>query len=313
MNMPAESMAITSLLDFAGEAISPKTAQQGVKAVLEKHNLDWEVMQEPVYSELGQIQNTFANYRSDNKQFLGLVSSRYQILNNYEAFQFIDELDNFTFDRAGYSSNGSQVFIVGKTLESFEIDTNDRVVEYLTFIHGHDGSHGIKLIISPIRTFCTNQLNLLLARNSFSYSITHIGDLKDKLEKARLAITSGSEYMNEVKNILNSLRDQKLENFNILAFAKELIYRVNGKQATTIRQKNKITEISTKIADLYNNKDDNQNYKGTKLGVLNAVSDYISHVRPQSTNKEGTYTKVFLNNIAGNKFLNTAYHMLLAV
>ena len=312
MNMnPSNANNSAALLNYAGETINPEVAKLGVKAILEEHKLNWDITQKPVYSDYGPIENTIANYRSDNQEFLGLVSDRYQVLNNYEAFQFIDELDNFTFDRAGCSNNGKQVFIVGKTTETFELDENDTVEEYMTFIHGHDGCHAIKLIISPIRTFCTNQLNLLLARNKFSYSIKHIGDMEGKLQEARLAITKGAKYMNDLKETLNSLKDQKLENFDIMKFSKELVTSISG-NIVTPRQEMKNAAAYTKIADIYNEKNDNQNYKGTKFGVLNAVSDYISHLAPQRTTGEGTYTNMFLNNIAGNKLLDNAYKMLLA-
>ena len=311
MNMELTSLNNKSLLEFAGETVSQDVAAQGVRAVLETHNLNWNVVQKPVYSELGVIENTVANYRDDTNGLLGLVSNRYTVLDNYDAFSFIDNLEDFTFDRAGSSNGGRQVFIVGKTSEKFEIDTNDFVEEYVTFIHGHDGLHAIRLVISPIRTFCTNQLNVLINRNSFCYSIKHIGDIDSKLRSARSAMLKGSNYLNNLKNVLGSFRDSKLENFNISEFVRTLVKERYGTPISE-RQIRRTDIMVNEIIDLYRDKPDNQNYKNTKLGVLNAVSDFVSHQSPQRVNNADTNTNLFLNNIAGNKMLDIAYRMLLA-
>lgn len=60
---------------------------------LQKSSLDCTLTQQPIYTASGQfIQNYKANVREPDNSILGVVSDRYQIMHNNEAFSFTDEL-----------------------------------------------------------------------------------------------------------------------------------------------------------------------------------------------------------------------------
>ena len=55
--------------------------------------LDWNVIQEPIYTETKElIEGYKANVRDTDRQVLGVVTDRYKIVQNQEAFAFTDEL-----------------------------------------------------------------------------------------------------------------------------------------------------------------------------------------------------------------------------
>ena len=63
------------------------------KEALELAGLDWEVRQEPIFTGNWQkIPDYYANIRSSDKKVLGVVTSRYKIVQNREAFAFTDDL-----------------------------------------------------------------------------------------------------------------------------------------------------------------------------------------------------------------------------
>ena len=53
--------------------------------------LDWEVVQEPVCTGYGEpVEGYRANVRSTDRRVLGVVSDRYKVVQNVEAFRFTD-------------------------------------------------------------------------------------------------------------------------------------------------------------------------------------------------------------------------------
>ena len=55
--------------------------------------LDWMVVQEPVYTGYNEMVKGYkANVRSSDRKVLGVVSDRYKVVQNTDAFSFTDEL-----------------------------------------------------------------------------------------------------------------------------------------------------------------------------------------------------------------------------
>ena len=55
--------------------------------------LNWDVVQEPIYTQEEELINGYkANVRDSDRSVLGVVTDRYKIVQNREAFAFTDEL-----------------------------------------------------------------------------------------------------------------------------------------------------------------------------------------------------------------------------
>lgn len=54
--------------------------------------LDWEVVQSPIFTTHGKVEGFKANVRSTDRQVLGVVTDRYRVVQNTEAFAFTDAL-----------------------------------------------------------------------------------------------------------------------------------------------------------------------------------------------------------------------------
>ena len=308
------SSAITkdSVMERIGYILSEAEQKQSIKEIFQTTGLDWTVQQTPVRSDIkavnDNITNHVINYRSDNNGFLSIVSqSHYHIVNNVEAFNFINDLDGFTIERVGEVGGGKQVFIVGKANDGISIGDNDYIQQYLTFIHGHNGKQGIQLIVSPIRMFCMNQLNIMLRQAQFKYSLKHVKSVEQKLRNVHEALQSNIIYMTSLGETLETLSTTKAT-ITMEQFLSQLIPLEENMSPRTELNRYK---MRTAIHDLYHFKDDNQNYVGTKFGMLNAVSDYLSHVSYKNCTGE-TDANMFLSNIQNNTLLNKAYDILMA-
>ena len=63
------------------------------REALELAGLDWTVLQEPIYTDTNElIEGYKANVRDSDRRVLGVVTDRYKVIQNDEAFAFTDEL-----------------------------------------------------------------------------------------------------------------------------------------------------------------------------------------------------------------------------
>ena len=309
-----------SIFEQAGKDIPEGLPDNRVKTIFEATGLDWVVEQKPLYvakTEIGIPPNTLygyetvpnhvANYRSDNGQLLGLVHPKdYKVVQNCDAFDFIDELPNFTFEKVGMFNNGKKVFVVGKSNEQIAIDGSDDLVNfYLTFLHGHDGKSGIRFILCPVRMFCMNQLNLMLQTATFKYNIAHTGDIQFKLAQIQRAIADSRNYVSGLTQTIDTMINTKVTK-SIEQLTLELIPVEENDTALITSRKE---ETRQSIITLYNDKPDLQNYKGTQFGIISAVSDYISHAQPKRIS-HSTIDNTFIKNIEGSELLEKTRNIL---
>ena len=303
-----------SIFEQAGKDIPEGLSDNKVKTIFEATGLDWVVEQKEVAvlekdNNYSFLRNYVANYRSDNNQFLGMVHPKdYKVVQNCDAFDFIDELPNFTFEKVGMFNGGKKVFVVGKSNEQIAIDGSDDLVNfYLTFLHGHDGKSGIRFILCPVRMFCMNQLNLMLQTANFKYNIAHTGDIQFKLAQIQKAIADSRNYVTDLTQTIDTMINTKATK-SIEQLTLELI-PVEDTDTTLITSRKE--EARQTIITLYNDKPDLQNYKGTQFGIVSAVSDYISHAQPKRIS-HSTIDNTFIKNIEGSELLERT-RLLLAV
>ena len=87
------------------------------KGALELAGLDWRVLQEPIYTTEGEaICGYKANVRDSDRKVLGVVSDRYKIVQNQEAFAFTDELlgEGVRYETAGSLQGGKRVWLLAR-------------------------------------------------------------------------------------------------------------------------------------------------------------------------------------------------------
>lgn len=137
------------------------------------------------------IESKRANVRSDNEFALGIVGKDYGIVQNTDAFDFIDMLtsgtcggDTPTIETAGVLGNGERIFITAKLPEPIRVNNNsdDLVDMYFVFTTSHDGSGAVNCLCTPIRVVCNNTLNMAFSRNSGKLSFRHTLNIGKRLD-----------------------------------------------------------------------------------------------------------------------------------
>lgn len=241
--------------------------------------LDWEVKQNPVFTESGfEIPNYKANVRSSDNTVLGIVTDRYKVVQNHEAFAFTDSIidtGEVFYETAGSLRNGKTIWLLAKMPEKSILD--DKFDPYLCFTNSHDGTGAVKVCCTPIRVVCNNTLNFALNTATRCWSTKHIGDISSKLEEARYTLKMANNYMKKLDEEADKLANQKISEDEIAKILDEL-FPINEDKDSD-RKKNNVEEAKNQIMICYM-APDIAKFIGTKYGFLNAVSDWCGHATP---------------------------------
>lgn len=187
--------------------------------------LDWKVVQTSIYTKRSEkIEGYKANIRDTDRQILGVVSDRYKIIQNDEAFAFTDELlgSGVRYETAGSLQEGRKVWLLARLPREYII-SGERISPYLVFSNTHDGSGAVKVAVTPIRVVCNNTLNLALNTAKRSWSMIHTGDIRNKISDAKETLFMADKYMENLGCEFEKLRRQKMTDRQVKEYIEMLL------------------------------------------------------------------------------------------
>lgn len=256
------------------------------KDALDLAGLNWTVDGKPVFDVNGNpIKGYKANTRSSDGSVLGVVTDRYKVVQNSEAFDFTDALigEGVTYETAGSLKNGKTIWLLAKMPKRNILD--DKFDPYICFTNSHDGTGAIRVVSTPIRVVCNNTLNLALNTATRSWSTRHMGDMNSKLQEAKHTLQLANDYLDALADEADRLANEKFSNEEVLAVLDEM-FPVTPEMSNRQRNNAEIVKDGI-IACMY--APDLVKFLNTKWGFLNAVSDYVGHANP--TRMTDTYAE----------------------
>lgn len=171
------------------------------------------------------VDKTMATMRMDTKKALGIVSDGYGIVQNEQAFKFVDmfcsgmnaDRDNTpVIETCGVLGRGERVFVTAKFPKPIVLNAqrDDLVEMYVVFTTSHDGTGAVRCVCTPVRVVCNNTLNLALQNNVGRIAFRHSSNVmsrldllnKENAEFAYKALSVAEVYSNGLKESLDRLR-----------------------------------------------------------------------------------------------------------
>lgn len=272
--------------------------------------LDWTVVQEPVYTDNQELIKGYkANVRSSDRKVLGVVSDRYKVVQNTDAFSFTDELlgKGVRYETAGSLQEGRRVWLLARLPKEYVI-AGERISPYLVFSNTHDGSGSVKVAVTPVRVVCNNTLNLALDNAKRSFSMVHTGSIHDKIQEAKDTLFMAESYMDSLGIEFEQLRRQKMTDEQVREYI-ELLLPME-EEPTPIQSRN-IMKLRRDMEQRYYEAPDLQKVGKNAYRFLNAVSDFATHSRP--LRRTANYKEnVFARTIDGNPLIDKAYQLVKA-
>ena len=293
-----------------------ETAMTSAEAI-KLANLDYQVDKSEVTfitnNEPNIIDGYYATYRKDTNQYLGMVKSRYEIVQNIEAFGFFDSIideGEAIFQTAGVIGNGERVFITAKLPDDFQVG-NEKIEKYIMLMNSHDGSSSIVAGMTNIRVVCNNTLQAALKGLENKVSIDHVSGAQNKLKEAHRVMGIASKYNSEVSDIFNSMVDFKMDEKQYNDF----FYKILKPEYKTVMTAVEEKEMSTRLKNMVNATTEfafthptqtTDETKNTLWGAYNAVSGYYNYIK-EYPSAESKFTSQFLG-AANQKMLKSFNH-----
>ena len=309
--MPAnvESMFYVRQAPWHGLGVRVEEAPSSQEA-LRLSGLDWQVIQQPIATVDGTpIPGYRANLRDTDQQVLGVVTDRYRVVQNEEAFAFTDGLlgEGVKYETAGSLQNGRKIWLLAKLPDKYIIE-GDQIDPYLVFSNSHDGSGSIKVAMTPIRVVCQNTLNLALSSAKRVWSTIHVGDLAGKMTEAHNTLLLAEKYMGQLGLEFSRLSKVKLSDQKVLQYIDQLLPLDD--QPTQIHRKN-VIRIREDMKQRYFDAPDLQHVGKNAYRFLNAVSDFATHAKP--LRETASYREnLFAKTMEGNPLMDRAYQLVQA-
>lgn len=258
--------------------------------------LNWTVDQTSVYTDSGLLIPGYkANRRSTDGSILGIVSDKYKIVQNTEAFEFTDAIVGETedgvvkYETAGSLCGGKRIWLLAKMPTKNIV--GDDIEPYMFFSNTHDGSGAIKIGMTPIRVVCQNTLNMAMNTAKRQWSTKHIGNMQSKLEEAKLCLQLANTYMENLDIEADKLANKKLYEDQIEEVLDEL-FPVSENDGQ--RKKNNVLQFRQSFWNAYD-MPDIAKFKDSAWKAVNAMSDAVTHSAPQrntATYNENRWGKV---------------------
>ena len=309
--MPAnvETMFYVREAPWHGLGVRVESALNSEDALV-MSGLNWNVLQKPIMTTSGTpVPGYKANIRDTDNRVLGVVTDRYRVVQNSEAFAFTDALlgEGVRYETAGSLQDGKKIWILAKLPDKYIIE-GDQIDPYLVFSSSHDGSGSIKVAMTPIRVVCQNTLNLAMSTAKRCWSTIHIGDLAAKMDEAHNTLLLAEKYMGRLGMEFSRLSKIKLSDQKVLEYIDLLLPM--DEQPTDIHRKN-ITRIREDMKARYFDAPDLKHVGKNAYRFVNAVSDFATHAKPLR-NTANYQENMFAKTIEGNPLIDRAYELVTA-
>lgn len=245
--------------------------------------------------------NAFATYRTDKNIPLGLVKSKYEVVQNMEAFNFFDDAigkDKAVWQTAGQFGYGHKIFISAKLPVTTSVH-GDAIENYLVFSNSHDGSSSINILFTPIRVFCTNCLNAALHSASSYIRIKHTKSARERLQTGADVLRIACEYAKDAEELYNALYTIEMNDDQVMQYLANLALtdqeraalleydsqngykKLFARDYLTMERTGISTRKANQIVNMFEYYLDGVGQKpitGTAWGAYNAVTGFYSNV-----------------------------------
>lgn len=272
--------------------------------------LDWQVEQKDIYTIEGTLISGYkANVRDTDQSVLGVVSERYQVVQNEEAFAFTDELlvGGVRYETAGALQGGRRTFMLAKLPQRFII-AGDEITPYFVIMNSHDASCSIKAAMTPVRVVCQNTLNLAFRTAKRTWMTKHTSNIMERIDDARTTLQFAEQYMKELGKGVDELARKRLTDKKVMEYMSEF-FPVTA-DMTAAQRKNNLSLLRDMKAR-YFDAPDLQDMGKNGYRFVNAVSDFATHAEPIRRTKNYR-ENLFLKTVEGNPMIDKAYQMACA-
>ena len=202
-----DGMAYAGRTPWHGLGTKVNGAMTAAEAI-EAASMDWTVATHEVFAHVphadglggyyAKADGRMATFREDTGTILGIVSDRYQPVQNVECFDFFDSIvgnGDAVYHTAGTLWGGRKVWILAHLGEGArELDNGEMLESYILLDNSHDGGSALRLRMTPVEVVCANTLASATASEA-AFAARHTVGIKGRVKEARDLLGLNRVYM----------------------------------------------------------------------------------------------------------------------
>jgi phage/plasmid-like protein (TIGR03299 family) len=310
------------------------TAVEGTSAssVAKQAGLDWKVELTDLYAERQTVVSPYDTLTEklvvprkqavikrgdDGESVIGVVGSKYKIVQNMEVFGALDTLiesGEARYSAAGEYNGGANVWMLMELPNGVTV-SGDPHAAYLLAKTSHDGSCSV--IIRPIieRIFCANQIGKIINakyKKPLMYKMKHTTNSELSISDIRDITTITYQAIEEYELTADQLLKREIDKEQAKNIFKkvwalppevedmpyDLLSKGQRKQSTMA------LDARAKAWDIYSQSPTQENIRGTAFGVWQAVIEYADYYAAGGDDKRALATISGSNDRIKNKALS---------
>jgi len=220
------------------------------------------------------------NIFTDQTEYLGIVGSEYEAVQNEEAAEMLNHLVDESgahFETAGSLRGGRLVFLTMKLPTAMRIAGVDDLDLYLCATTSHDGTAALRVDASPVRVVCANTERAMREQTKGYYVFRHTANIRSQISQAREAIGLMWRYLDEFQTEAEKMLDAAMTIGEFEKIVAQLWPLANDASEQTVRNHKK---RAATLRYLVRDAGTQATIKGTRWAGYQAVTEYIDHYAP---------------------------------
>ena len=277
---------------------------RSIDEALEKAGLGWKVTHGDVLvvrtpewiddfgtrhpAELIAAKGFKANLCEDTGAVLGIVSWEYEVVENRDAFRFLDALigSDLQFETAGSLWGGRRVWCLARLPEYVELG-GDLSATYIYVANSHDGSMAVTAAVTPIRIVCANTLGAALrqaehgANAQRTFRFRHTGNLQTKFAEARQVLGMTINYEKQFKVLADGLALEPISELSLERRVLRHLWVIDEDTAPRARanRERAIEHVLSIFRGRGTAGDTTGNSPGSKWVAFNAIAEHLDYLK----------------------------------
>ena len=312
--------------------MAPRSAEEAIRL----SGLDWNVSLRQVFSqetiqallgedaeadneeeklipdELSKLKKYRAVFRDSDNKCLGIVTDRYRVLQNRQAFSFFDPIMEHmrgSYETAGSLFGGRVIWVLVRLEDAVQIGKNDELRPYLLLANGHAGRMNVIVQPTDVRVVCNNTLQMSLG-HGLACRLRHTEALIPNLERIQEQIIKMQMQRKDRYASFMMMQQHQVTESDMVQFVATLFpYDIESAAGATIAMKKR--ELVQRLIQSGQGTEI-PGVRGTAWGLYNAVTEYVDWYAANGTQKVKDKTAYVLMG-AGADLKERAYRAAMAL
>lgn len=250
------------------------------KTTTEAADLNWTVSKRKLFTRnhtkntFNTVEGQYALVRDDTDDMISVVSERYRPVQNQQIVDFFEhfaEESKGIITHGGHFKNKDIALFAKLDLKAFSGDDEEHQF-YLLARSGHYPGSALQILLSTVRTVCTNQFNVIDAGSKgFFYAWHNVEFNKDTQQIAKDTLTNARAFIETFQDNLRFLmakpvNNQKAHDLIAEQFPAEGLLKAPPRIATRILDTFQATPIGHQAR-----------HDGTAYKLWNAATEALDH------------------------------------